>query len=206
MAMVSLLALMILSGFLMIVKGPLGLAVFFLVVSIICMVVVTYLAVHNYYKVMAARKHVRLRMSNYFSAKQTRRKAVLLVQLLIIMWYYLIVWLLATTKAIDKEYTYAAYMLGSIFGKVIFSSLVIESHVTLLYEYLVTTAKHSNLRTDDLDVLSGNSGSYSQVEQQNKNCNAKFTGNCNNVTSAQDTVHSNNLTYSVSVTAATIRN
>ena len=198
--MVSLLALMILSGFLMIVKGPLGLAVFFLVVSIICMVVVTYLAVHNYYKVMAARKHVRLRMSNYFSAKQTRRKAVLLVQLLIIMWYYLIVWLLATTKAIDKEYTYAAYMLGSIFGKVIFSSLVIESHVTLLYEYLVTTAKHSNLRTDDdLDLLSGNSGSHRQDMQQRTDNN-----NNSNIASPRETVNNNELSTSASVTAAPV--
>jgi hypothetical protein len=95
-------------------------------------------------------------MSNYFSSKQTRRKASLLLQLLIIMWYYPGVWVLGAAQVLDVNYTYAAYMIGSIFGKVIFSSLVIESHVTLLYEYLITSAKSTNMGEEDrlVDVTS----------------------------------------------------
>ena len=146
--MVSLLALMILCGFLLIVRGPFWLEVFFLFVSFLCLVIVTVMTVQNYTTVFA-HATVKVRMSNYFSSKQTHRKATLLVQLLIIMWYYPLVWILGAVRALDANYTYAAYMIGSIFGKVIFSSLVIESHVSLLYEFLITTAHSANLGEED---------------------------------------------------------
>jgi hypothetical protein len=146
--MVTLLGLMILCGFLLIIPMPFGLALFFLCLSFLCLAVVTAMTVRNYQQV-TAHCAVRVRMSNYLSAKQTRRKAVLLLQLLIIMWYYPIVWILGAAMVLDADFTYAAYMIGSIFGKVIFSFLVIESHVTLLYEYLVTTSHASNLGEED---------------------------------------------------------
>jgi hypothetical protein len=56
-----------------------------------------------------------------------------------------IVWMLGASKVLDLNSTYAAYMLGSIFGKVIFSTLVVESHTQLLYEFLLLASRKTNL-------------------------------------------------------------
>ncbi|KAJ1434515.1 hypothetical protein B484DRAFT_446549 [Ochromonadaceae sp. CCMP2298] len=46
------------------------------------------------------------------------------MQLNLILWYYPAVWVLAAGGAIGADWTFALYMMGGIFGKVIFSSLV----------------------------------------------------------------------------------
>mmetsp|Transcript_787 Transcript_787/g.1356 ORF Transcript_787/g.1356 Transcript_787/m.1356 type:complete len:408 (-) Transcript_787:228-1451(-) len=146
--MLVLLTLMIFFGFLLHIDGPLGMHVFFLACSFLCLIGVTVMSIHNYYQVKEKYGRSRVRISNYFPIKQTQRKALLLVQLNIILWYYPAVWFLGAIDALDINYTFAAYMLGSMFGKIIFSSLVIESHVNLLFEFLVKSAAHSNLADD----------------------------------------------------------
>jgi len=95
----------------------------------------------------------KLRMTSYFPIKQTLRKATLLMQLNLILWYYPAVWVLAAGGAIGADWTFALYMMGGIFGKVIFSSLVVESHVALLYEYLLLTAANTQIGDEDESLL-----------------------------------------------------
>ncbi|KAJ1414798.1 hypothetical protein B484DRAFT_482196 [Ochromonadaceae sp. CCMP2298] len=147
--MLVLLTFVIFFGASMNLPGPLGLHIVFLMCAVSCLVGVTYMSVTNYRDVNAEFKGKKLRMCSYFPIKQTVRKALLLVQLNIILWYYPCVWVLGATGAIGADWTIALNMIGGIFGKVIFSSMVIESHVTLLYEYLVLTAANTQICDDD---------------------------------------------------------
>mmetsp|Transcript_28064 Transcript_28064/g.62163 ORF Transcript_28064/g.62163 Transcript_28064/m.62163 type:complete len:448 (+) Transcript_28064:79-1422(+) len=151
--MIALLALMVLAGALMNIQGPLGMHIFFLAVSFSCLIGVTYMSVTNYNTVTKNWKGKKLRMTSYFPIKQTLRKATLLMQLNLILWYYPAVWVLAAGGAIGADWTFALYMMGGIFGKVIFSSLVVESHVALLYEYLLLTAANTQIGDEDESLL-----------------------------------------------------
>ena len=143
----ALLALMIFTGFLINVTTSLGLAIFFLLISVLCLVVVTVMTAMNYLRVKKLIKGKKLRMSTYFPMKMTFRKSKLLVQMMIILWYYPLIYLLALCGFIGSDYTIACYMVGGMFGKVIFASLVVESHINMLYEYLVATAGMISLGT-----------------------------------------------------------
>jgi hypothetical protein len=59
------------------------------------------------------------------------------------------VWVLGAVGALDLNYTFAAYVVGSIFGKVIFSTLVVESHTQLLYEFLLLASSKTDLSTQE---------------------------------------------------------
>ena len=149
MTILTLNACMIFTGFLLNLRIPYGLAVFFLLCSFLCLAIISTLSIINYRTVSRKAKGKKYGFLNYFPEKQTLRKATLLLQLNVILWYYPTVYMLAAAGAIDHNVTFAAYMLGSVFGKVIFSSLVVESHVKLLYEFLLTTSQNSNLAGDD---------------------------------------------------------
>ncbi|KAJ1403820.1 hypothetical protein B484DRAFT_457451 [Ochromonadaceae sp. CCMP2298] len=145
---IALMGTSILFGFLMNLNIPLGLAVFFLLGSCCCLVTVTVMIVQNYNKVNE-KTYIytpkKIQFVDYFPAKQKKAKSRLLMHLLVIMWYYPIVWLLGATKALDLNGSYAAYLFGSVFGKVIFSTLVVESHTQLLFEFLLFAASKTNL-------------------------------------------------------------
>jgi hypothetical protein len=146
--MVGLLLLMIMAGGSLNIPMPFGVAIVLLLICWGCLGTVTCMTVWNYRKVVRECGVHKLILSSFFLLKQRKRKAHLLRDLLIIMWYFPIVWLLGAAGALDLNSTFAAYVMGSIFGKVIFSTLVVESHTQLLYEYLL----NSSSTTKDLSI------------------------------------------------------
>jgi len=172
--MVGLLLLMIMAGFSLNIPMPFGVAIFLLLVCWGCLGTVTCMTVWNYRKVERECGAHKLRLSGFFLLKQRKRKAHLLRDLLIIMWYFPTVWLLGAAGALDLNYTFAAYEVGSIFGKVIFSTVVVESHTQLLFEYLLTAASRTkDLREDDSTIY-GSSGKDSAMMSRDSSFNRSF--------------------------------
>jgi hypothetical protein len=145
----GLLVLMIFTGFLLNIPMPFIAAVFLLVICFGCLLTVTCLTVWNFRKIGRECGVHKLRMASFFLLKQRKRKAQLLQDLLLIMWHYPIVWVLGAVGVLDLNYTFAAYVVGSIFGKVIFSTLVVESHTQLLYEFLLLASSKTDLSTQE---------------------------------------------------------
>jgi len=185
---IALMGTSILFGFLMNLNIPLGLAVFFLLGSCCCLVTVTVMIVQNYNKVNE-KTYIytpkKIQFVDYFPAKQKKAKSRLLMHLLVIMWYYPIVWLLGATKALDLNGSYAAYLFGSVFGKVIFSTLVVESHTQLLFEYLLNASSTTkDLSIHDNSTTIGSSDKDSATLSRDSSFNLSRASSFNRVSRA----------------------
>lgn len=154
--LLSLLALMIFFGFALNLPGlTVGAAVFLLLLSASCLFVVTVLSFRYNSIVSASFVTTKPRMgSNNLSARMTLRKGKLLVELVIILWYYPLMYLLALCQQLDVDYKLTLDTLGSMLGKTVFASLVVESQVSMLYQYLVSTsgAVDARRKCDDRSV------------------------------------------------------
>lgn len=176
--MLVLLVVMVLLGYAANWGVSLGVCIFLILVSTVCLALITLMTYFHHVMVEEKTSNVKFRSSNYLTAKMTIRKDKLLMQLNIILWYYPFVYLLGAVKLIDADLEFAAYMLGSMFGKVIFASLVVESHITVLYEYLVTTSGRQDLLCDSNPSSNEPTPSFAPGKggKGSKNCSVRSAG------------------------------
>jgi hypothetical protein len=79
----------------------------------------------------------RLHVQDYMSEKQTFRSFSLLQQLAIIFAYFPIIYLLSVFKVFGGDTTLILYILGSVMGKLVFSSIIINYHEIMQDEYFM---------------------------------------------------------------------
>jgi len=142
--MIAIMVMIISFSFLLILNISFGVAVFLFISATLGLMIITCMTFNNYISACNQSKLVIIRTSNFFKERQKQRRAILLCALTVIQWYYPTIYILAVAKVLDHNYTISCFALGSMFGKVLLSTLEIETHISMLYEFLLTSP-NSNL-------------------------------------------------------------
>ena len=144
--MIAIIVIIIFFGFLLVLDISFGAALFLFISATLGLVIITYMTFNNYISTRNQSKSVIIRTSNFFKERQKQRRAILLCALTAIQWYYPTIYILAVAKVLDHNYTIAFFALGSMFGKVLLSTIHVETHISMLYEFILTSP-NSNLGT-----------------------------------------------------------
>lgn len=167
--MLSGLTLVIFSGFILNVGIPKSVGILVLCIAVMTFSVVLFLIYMNYMRAKSRFRKVNLRSNNFFKEKQTMRKASLLVKTACILPFYPLIYFLTLSGAIKSISTsWALTMGGSMFGKLFFSNLVIDSHINMLYEFLIKT-NNKNMGNLDLRTSSNSTSMNIPSQHQSKN-------------------------------------
>jgi len=142
--MIAIMVMIISFSFLLILNISFAVAVFLFISATLGLMIITCMTFNNYISACNQSKSVIIRTSNFFKERQKQRRAILLCALTVIQWYYPTIYILAVAKVLDHNYTISCFALGSMFGKVLLSTLEVETHISMLYEFLLTSP-NSNL-------------------------------------------------------------
>jgi AAA+ ATPase superfamily predicted ATPase len=151
--MIAIMVMIISFSFLLVLNISFGVALFLFISATLGLMIITCMTFNNYITARNQSKSVIIRTSNFFKERQKQRRAILLCALTAIQWYYPIIYILAIAKVLDHNYTIACFALGSMFGKVLLSTLEVETHISMLYEFLLTSPNSNLGETSSSRVL-----------------------------------------------------
>lgn len=150
-ALVISIALMILFGFAMVITTNIVVSSIFLFLSTFFMLI--FMAVTTMTTVIKPNIRDYANIYSYIEAMQKLFRKNLLIKLVYIFPYFPTIYFLGMINVLGPDGVLSGYMIGSVVGKLVFSSILIDSHIQLQDDFnIIVTSKE----TSDLAVELGN--------------------------------------------------